>query len=74
MIDQEAADATRPCPLRGCWAHELACGSIDIKLNLWFQQYSGALLNDLCGLATHQREALLGVWDMARKYTRYVTY
>ena len=69
---QEAAEASKPCPLRGCWAHELACGSVEAKLDVWAQQYSGALLNDLRGLNTHQREALLTVWDTARKYTRYI--
>eukprot|EP00972_Heterocapsa_arctica_P021574 3173534-Heterocapsa_arctica.AAC.1 len=69
---KEAATTSRPCPMRGCWADELACGSAIVKLNEWNQRYSGALLQDLSGLAHQEREGLLAVWESARQYTRYI--
>ena len=69
--EREAA-AKATCPLKGCWAPELACGMMSQAFHDAAMLYSGHLLHDLAYCSADHRQALLAVWDCGRAFTLYV--
>ena len=61
-----------PCPLKGCWAHALAAGDVEIMVHKAVQTYSSLLLTELVNLNAATRAYLLLNWERGNGHCIYI--